>query len=93
METSLETTPITKAQPAKRQPTPSGFVQNYLPWIVAAGFLAIYGVTLARWVNYQSLQSLARAAGWDWELAYHAPLHFLSTYPVRWLPAAWSCRC
>lgn len=89
METSLDSTPIAKTQSSQRQTTPFGFVQKRLPWLIAAAFLVVYALTLARWVSYQGLPTLARAAGWDWQLTYHEPLHFLVTYPVRWLPAAW----
>ena len=44
------------------------------------------GVVTPRWVSYQGLETLARAAGWNWNLTYLQPLHFLVMYPVRWLP-------
>jgi tetratricopeptide (TPR) repeat protein len=89
METSLDSTPIAKTQSSQRQTTPFGFVQKRLPWLIAAAFLVVYSLTLARWVSYQGLATLARAAGWDWQLTYHEPLQFLITYPVRWLPPGW----
>lgn len=89
METSLDPNPITQAQSSQRQATPFGFVQKRLPWLIAGALLAVYAATLARWVNYEGLLTLARAAGWDWQLRFHEPLHFLVTYPVRWLPAGW----
>jgi tetratricopeptide (TPR) repeat protein len=89
METSLDSTTSIQSQSSGRALNPFGFVQRRLPWIVAGVFLLVYGLTLGRWVSYQGLSTLARAAGWDWQLAYHAPLHFLLTYPVRWLPAGW----
>lgn len=89
METSLDSTPIAKTQSSQHQATPFGFVQRRLPWLIAAAFLVVYALTLARWVSYQGLPTLARAAGWDWQLTYHEPLHFLLTYPVRWLPPGW----
>src|SRR5688500_1883507 len=89
METSLDSVPLTHPHPAPRAVNPFGFVHRYLPWVLAAAFLVLYGLTLGKWVSYQGLPTLARAAGWDWQLAYHAPLHYLLTYPVRWLPAAW----
>src|SRR5688572_14959503 len=90
METSLDSTASTQSQSVGRAAlNPFGFVQRRLPWVVAGVFLIIYGLTLGRWVSYHGLSTLARAAGWDWQLAYHAPLHYLLTYPVRWLPAAW----
>lgn len=87
METSLDSTASTQSQSAGRAVNPFGFVQRRLPWVLAGVFLVVYALTLSRWVSYQGLATLARAAGWDWQLAYHAPLHYLLTYPVRWLPA------
>jgi tetratricopeptide (TPR) repeat protein len=89
METSLDSTPLTKTQPAMSSTTPFGFVQKWLPWVVAAVFLIIYVLTLGRSITYQGISTLSRAAGWDWQPIYHAPLHFLVTYPVRWLPPGW----
>ena len=89
METSLDSTVSTQSQSSGRALNPFGFVQRRLPWIVAGVFILVYGLTLGRWVSYQGLSTLARAGGWDWQLAYHAPLHYLLTYPVRWLPAGW----
>src|SRR5258705_6215060 len=89
METSLDPSPLTQAQPSKRTASPCGFAQRLLPWLSAIAFFLIYAVRLSRWMSYQGLPTLARAAGWDWNLIYHQPLHFLSMYPVRWLPAAW----
>lgn len=89
METSLESTPITQPQSRQHQANPAGFVQKRLPWLVAAAFLVLYAVTLSRWVSYEGLMTLARAARWDWQLVYDAPLHFLVTYPLRWVPGAW----
>jgi len=89
METSLDSTASTQSQSSGRALNPFGFVQRRLPWVVAGVFLFVYALTMGRWVSYQGLPTLARAAGWDWQLAYHAPLHYLLTYPVRWLPAGW----
>lgn len=66
-----------------------GFTQNRLPWIIAAGAMVFYLFTLARWPTFGGLSTLAKVTGWDWHLIYHAPLHFLITYPIRWLPAGW----
>jgi tetratricopeptide (TPR) repeat protein len=89
METSLDPSPITQAQPSKRHVNPFGFAQRHLPWVIGMAFLIVYGLTLSRGISYQGLPTLARAAGWDWNLFYHQPLQFLVMYPVRWLPAAW----
>jgi len=90
METSLDSARLTQAPSGQVIPSkgrsPFGFVQRGLPWVLAAGFLALYAITLTRWVSYQGLETLARAAGWNWNLTYLQPLHFLVMYPVRWLP-------
>lgn len=65
-----------------------GFVQRRLPWLLAAGALLLYCATLPRWITFPGLGYLARAAGWDWHPALYAPLHYLLTYPCRWLPAS-----
>ena len=68
------------------RPTRS-FVRDYLPWLVAAGMLLLYLVTLDRTVTVASVPPLARATGADWHLAYSAPLTWLITLPIRWLPS------
>ncbi len=74
----------------QEQEKPSlGFVQNRLPWLVAAGALALYLVTVNRWLSLDSLPVVAKITGWDWTPTYQAPLFFLITLPVRLLPAAW----
>lgn len=64
-----------------------GFVQRRLPWLVAAAALVIYLITLNQFSSLGSIGSLARVAGWEWRPNVLAPLHFLLTYPIRWLPA------
>ena len=63
------------------------FVSALLPWLVAAGGLAIYLVTLNHWVSLSSLQQVARLSGWTWQPELYGPLFWLVTYPFRWLPA------
>lgn len=63
-----------------------GFVQRRLPWIVTASALVLYLVTLSHWVRLNSLPLVARVAGWDWTPTLEAPLYFVITYPVRWMP-------
>jgi tetratricopeptide (TPR) repeat protein len=66
-----------------------GFVRSRLPWLIAAGMLILYVVTLNRWVSVSSLPFVAKVAGWDLNLPQQAPLFFLLTFPVRWVPEAW----
>ncbi len=65
-----------------------GFAQRQLPWLVAAGALVLYLVTLNHWVRLESLPSVARAAGWEWAPQRNAPWFFLLTLPFRLLPGA-----
>jgi tetratricopeptide (TPR) repeat protein len=62
------------------------FVPVFLPWLVAAGALAVYLVTLNSWVSLSSLPQVARASGWTWQPELASPLLWLLTYPFRWLP-------
>lgn len=69
------------------------FVTRLFPWIIAAGALLIYLFTLNHWVTLRSLPVVAKVAGWDWHpenISWRPsavqPLHFLLTYPFRWLP-------
>ena len=63
------------------------FVPALLPWLVAAGALAIYLVTLNHWMSLASLPHVARVSGWIWLPELNGPLFWLVTYPFRWLPA------
>ncbi|MGO8931474.1 MAG: tetratricopeptide repeat protein [Limisphaerales bacterium] len=63
------------------------FVPALLPWLVAAGALAIYFVTLNPWVSLNSLQHVAKVSGWTWLPEWNGPFFWLVTYPFRWLPA------
>ncbi len=63
------------------------FVPDLLPWLVGAGALAIYLVTLNRWVSLSSLQQVAKVSGWSWQPELYGPVFWLLTYPFRWLPS------
>ena len=65
-----------------------GFVQNRLPWIVGAGVLVVFLLTLNQWINLRSLTVVSKVAGWDLELPAVWPLFFTVTYPFRFLPAS-----
>jgi tetratricopeptide (TPR) repeat protein len=66
-----------------------GFAQRRLPWVVVAGALVVYLATLVTWGTVAGLPTLSKVAGWEWRPPFYAPLHFLLTYPVRWLPETW----
>ena len=63
------------------------FVPAYLPWLVAVGALAVYLVTLNRWVSFNSLPQVGRVSGWIWQPELSGPLFWLLTCPFRILPA------
>jgi tetratricopeptide (TPR) repeat protein len=63
------------------------FVPALLPWLVAAAALAVYLVTLNRWVSLSSLLQVARVSGWTWQPELYGPVFWLVTCPFRWLPA------
>jgi tetratricopeptide (TPR) repeat protein len=79
--------PSTLAHPNTMEIPPTrNFVRRYLPWLVAAGMLLFYLITLDRTVTVASVLPLARASGADWHPVYIAPLNWLVTLPIRWLP-------
>ena len=60
-----------------------------LPWLVAAGALVIYLVTLNHWATLGNLSQLVQLGRWDGQLPVYAPLYFAVTYPLSWLPVSW----
>jgi tetratricopeptide (TPR) repeat protein len=63
------------------------FVPRWLPWLLAAGMLLVYWLTLNRWVSLFNLGAVARISGWTWQPEVLSPVTFLVTCPFRWLPA------
>jgi len=63
------------------------FVRAVLPWLIAAVMLLAYLVTLDRVITVHSVWHWARASGTEWRPVYVAPLTWLITLPVKWLPA------
>jgi hypothetical protein len=64
----------------------SGFVQLRLPWIIAVAALVLYLVTLNRWVSLASLPVVSNITDPNAPPPLSGPLHFVLTYPFRWLP-------
>jgi len=64
------------------------FVPRFLPWLLAAGALAVYWFTLNRWVTLSNMEAVAKISGWTWQPELVNPLLFLVTGPLRWLPTA-----
>src|SRR2546422_33399 len=62
---------------------------SMLPWLVGAGGLCLYCLTLNHWTSLQSVSLLARLSGWLWSPAVSQPLTLTVLYPFSLLPAAW----
>ena len=59
-----------------------------LPWLLAAGMLVLYLATLNPGVAAGNLRQVVELSGWHWRPNVFAPVTFLVTYPLRWLPAS-----
>ena len=78
----------TLAHPNTMETRPTrSIVRDYVPWLVAAGMLLVFLLTLDRTITVASVTPLARASGADWRPVYIAPLSWLLTLPIRWLPS------
>src|SRR5262245_60846711 len=80
--------PMISTPPAQRmeQTTQRNIVRAYIPWLLAAGMLLVYLITLNKSVSLSSVLPAARGAGLDWHPALIAPFAWLVTLPVRWVP-------
>jgi len=67
---------------------PHNFAARFLPWLVAAGALALYALTLNHWMSLFNLGYVAKTSGWTWQPELMNPLSFIVTFPFRWLPTA-----
>lgn len=73
--------------PEKRIDARRDFTRRVLPWLVAAGMLAVYLATLNDWVSLFNLQTVSTVSGWSWTPQLSSPLYILVTLPLRLLPA------
>ena len=64
------------------------FVPRFLPWLLGAAMLAVYLVTLNRWVTLANIMPVAKASGFLWQPEFYNPLLFLVLLPFRLLPVA-----
>jgi tetratricopeptide (TPR) repeat protein len=62
------------------------FVGCVFPWLLGGVMLAVYALTLYRFATPASMSRLANIAGWEWGPKFYAPVTFLATYPLHWLP-------
>src|SRR5262245_60338303 len=65
----------------------SRFVPALLPWLIGAGAIVLYLLTLNHWVGLNSLAHVARVSGLAWQPDLFEPLYWLVTFPFQWLPA------
>ena len=64
------------------------FAVRQLPWLLGAGMLLVYLLTLNHWVNLLNLGQVASVSGWTWQPQLTGPLLFLVKLPFQLLPAA-----
>jgi tetratricopeptide (TPR) repeat protein len=64
------------------------WMPRFVPWLIAALMLAVYGLTLNHWVTLANLIPVAKVSGFLWQPDFYSPLLFLITYPFRWLSPA-----
>lgn len=57
--------------------------------MVAVVAFLVYLLTLNHWVTMSSLPVVAKVTGWDASPPFQAPLYYVLTFPLRWLPSAW----
>jgi len=43
-------------------------------------------LTLNRWVSFGNLEQVSNVSGWSWYPSFFAPVNYLLTLPIRWLP-------
>src|SRR5262245_55163067 len=67
----------------------SGFARARLPWLIGGAALVLYVLTLNRWVSLASLPVVATIGERESVPPLGAPVHYLVTFPFRWLPTAW----
>ncbi|HXC99031.1 MAG TPA: tetratricopeptide repeat protein [Verrucomicrobiae bacterium] len=62
------------------------FVGCVQPWLLGGAMFVVYLFTLYHLATPETLNRLAGLAGWDWRPNFFAPVTFLVTYPIHWLP-------
>src|SRR5947207_4867262 len=67
----------------------TGFVPARLPWIVAVSALAVYLLTLNRWVTLSSLPIVSDLAAKELAPPINQPLRFLVFMAFHWLSVGW----
>src|SRR5688572_22423992 len=87
-ETNLPTAPrmVSTGSAPDMSDDSQSFVRSKLPWIMGAGVLVIFLLTLNQWVSLRSLGIVSSVAGWEIDIPVQWPLFFTITYPLRFLP-------
>src|SRR5512139_2498983 len=73
---------------ARESRRPSSLLASRLLWVLACGMLGVYLVTLNPGIGAGNLRQVVELSGWNWRPNLFAPVTFLVTYPLRWLPAS-----
>ena len=58
------------------------FAVRHLPWLLGAGMLLVYLLTLNHWVTLLNLGQVASVSGWTWQPQLTGPLLFLVKLPL-----------
>lgn len=59
---------------------------SWIPWILLAIVGVLYVFCGDWWLSQHNLPTLAQLNHWDWKPFSGKPVHFLLTYPIRFLP-------
>ena len=72
------------------------FIQTWLPWLLGIATLVLLLGTLNHslsfltdWMTmpyFGQAPAGARLSGWTWQPEFVAPVYYLVTYPIRWMP-------
>ncbi|HNQ74482.1 MAG TPA: tetratricopeptide repeat protein [Verrucomicrobiota bacterium] len=72
------------------------YTLSWLPWVLGAFVAGGYLLTTHRhlsllpdWTSVQQIPAGVRALGWGYTPEVLAPVYYLVTLPLRWLPATW----
>lgn len=72
---------------AETERLPGSFARRVLPFGIGIAALLLYLVTLHPWLSANSLMAASKTLDLDWWSPHlQAPLYYLITLPVRWLP-------
>ncbi len=64
----------------------SKITRTILPWVIALVALVGYVITLNPWISVENIAQVNRIAGLDWAPSVMAPLNYIITQPISFLP-------